>query len=187
VRDERKTDTWFKRSTALFFYRFVKLLGVEIIHNHSDYRLTSNRVLEHLKSFGEVNLFLRGIFPLIGFKHSCVYYNRLERTAGETKYTLSKMISFAFDGLSSFSVKPLRMVSVVGIIIFFISILLTLYVVYSYLIHSNIPGWASIALPIYFFSGVQILCIGIIGEYLGKIYNEVKKRPRYIIESTLKQ
>jgi glycosyltransferase involved in cell wall biosynthesis len=182
VRKKRKTDTFFKRTTALGFYKLMKWLGVEIIYNHADYRLTSKRVLENLRSFKEVNLFLRGIFPLIGYPSTEVYYDRLERFAGESKYPFKKMLAFAFDGISSFSVKPLRLVSTIGFIVFFISIILACYSFASYLFLGTVPGWTSITLPIYFLSGVQILCIGIIGEYLGKIYKEVKERPKFIIE-----
>jgi glycosyltransferase involved in cell wall biosynthesis len=135
--------------------------------------------------FGEVNLFLRGIFPLIGFNHTTVYYDRLERDAGTTKYPFMKMLGFALEGITSFSVKPLRLVSLIGIFIFFVSIFLAIYSLYSYLFLGTVPGWTSITLPIYFIGGVQILCIGIIGEYLGKIYKEVKSRPRFIIETII--
>ncbi len=182
VRKERKTDTFFKRTTALTFYKLMKWLGVEIIYNHADYRLASRRVLENLGTFNEVNLFLRGVFPLIGFPSTMVYYDRLERFAGESKYPLKKMMAFAFDGISSFSVKPLRMVSIIGILVFLASIVMALYSLYSYLFLGTVPGWTSITLPIYFISGIQILCIGIIGEYLGKVYKEVKARPRFIID-----
>lgn len=182
VRKERKTDTFFKRTTALTFYKLMKWLGVEIIYNHADYRLASRRVLENLGTFNEVNLFLRGVFPLIGFPSTKVYYDRLERFAGESKYPLKKMMGFAFDGISSFSVKPLRMVSIIGVVVFLASIVMALYSLYSYLFLGTVPGWTSITLPIYFISGIQILCIGIIGEYLGKVYKEVKARPRFIID-----
>ncbi|MFO7658916.1 MAG: glycosyltransferase family 2 protein [Bacteroidales bacterium] len=185
VRKERKSDTFFKRTTALVFYKLMKWLGVEIIYNHSDYRMASRRVLENLNSFNEVNLFLRGIFPLIGYPSTCVYYDRLERFAGESKYPLKKMMAFAFDGISSFSIKPLRIVSIIGIIVFFMSIIMAIYSLYSHLFLGTVPGWTSITLPVYFISGIQILCIGVIGEYLGKVYKEVKSRPRYIIEKIL--
>ena len=185
VRSERKTDSYFKRFTAQFFYRFIKCMGVEIIYNHSDYRLTSRGVLQNLGNFHEVNLFLRGIFPLIGFPSTIVYYHRMKRIAGTSKYPLSKMLKFAFEGISSFSIKPLRMVSIAGIIIFFISILMAAYSLYSYLYIGTVPGWTSITLPIYFITGVQILCIGILGEYLGKVYMEIKSRPRFIIEKII--
>jgi glycosyltransferase involved in cell wall biosynthesis len=163
----------------------MKTMGVNIIYNHADFRLASSRVCENLLRFGEVNLFLRGIFPLIGFNHTTVYYDRLERDAGTTKYPFMKMLGFALEGITSFSVKPLRLVSLIGIFIFFVSIFLAIYSLYSYLFLGTVPGWTSITLPIYFIGGVQILCIGIIGEYLGKIYKEVKSRPRFIIETII--
>jgi glycosyltransferase involved in cell wall biosynthesis len=182
VRKRRNKDSWFKRLTAKGFYRLMKFMGVDIIDNHADFRLASRRVIEALFTFGEVNLFLRGIFPLIGFNSTLVYYDRLERTAGKTKYPLSKMLAFAFEGITSFSIKPLRVVTFIGFSIFFISIGLAFYSLFSYFYLGAVPGWTSITLPIYFLSGIQILCIGIVGEYLGKIYKEVKSRPRFIIE-----
>lgn len=185
VRKKRDADTAFKKKTAQGFYSLMKTMGVNIIYNHADFRLASSRVCENLLRFGEVNLFLRGIFPLIGFNHTTVYYDRLERDAGTTKYPFMKMLGFALEGITSFSVKPLRLVSLIGIFIFFVSIFLALYSLYSYLFLGTVPGWTSITLPIYFIGGVQILCIGIIGEYLGKIYKEVKSRPRFIIETII--
>jgi glycosyltransferase involved in cell wall biosynthesis len=185
VRKKRMTDTYFKRKSAKFFYRLMKYMGVNIIQDHADFRLASQRVIEALFTFGEVNLFLRGIFPLIGFNSTLVYYDRLERTAGKTKYPLKKMLAFAFEGITSFSVRPLRMVTFIGILIFVISIILAFYSLLSYFYLGAVPGWTSITLPIYFLGGIQILCIGIIGEYLGKIYQEVKSRPRFIIEKIL--
>ena len=182
VRKERKTDKFFKKQTALLFYKIMKILGVEIIYNHADYRLTSKEVIRQFSRFEEVNLFLRGIFPLIGFKQKNVYYDRLERIAGETKYPLKKMLAFALEGITSFSIRPLRIVTSLGILTFLISVLLALYSLYSYLYKETIPGWTSITLPIYFISGIQLLCIGILGEYIGRLYKETKKRPRYIIE-----
>jgi len=182
VRKKRITDSYFKRTTAKFFYGLMKIMGANIIENHADFRLASRRVCESLFNFGEVNLFLRGIFPLIGFSHTVVYYDRLERTDGNTKYPLKKMLAFALDGITSFSVKPLRMVSLLGAFIFIVCIFLTFYSLISYFYLGTVPGWTSITLPIYFLGGAQILCIGILGEYLGKIYQEVKSRPRYIIE-----
>jgi len=183
VRKNRRSDSAFKKSTAQGFYSIMRRMGVNIIYNHADFRLASNKVCENLLRFGEVNLFLRGIFPLVGFNNTVVYYDRLERSAGETKYPLVKMLGFALEGITSFSVKPLRIVSLIGLSIFFISIILTGYSLYSYFFLGTVPGWTSITLPIYFIGGVQILCIGVIGEYLGKIYKEVKSRPRFIIES----
>jgi len=185
VRKKRDADTAFKKRTAQAFYSLMRVMGVNIIYNHADFRLASTRVCENLLRFGEVNLFLRGIFPLIGFNHTTVYYDRLERDAGTTKYPLIKMLGFALEGITSFSVKPLRIVSLIGIFIFFGSVLLSLYSLYSYFFMGTVPGWTSVILPIYFLGGVQILCIGIIGEYLGKIYKEVKSRPRFIIETMI--
>ena len=186
VRRRRDKDTLFKRKTALFFYNLMKFLGVEIIYNHADYRLTGSEALDKFFEFKEVNLFLRGIYPLLGYSGTCVYYDRKERTAGETKYPFRKMLAFALDGITSFSIKPLRMVTLIGFVVFMISIFLALFSLYSYLFLGTVPGWTSITLPIYFISGIQILCIGILGEYLGKIYKEVKARPRFIVEKFLK-
>ncbi len=182
VRNKRETDSFLKRITALAFYTLMRNMGVEIIYNHADFRLTSKQVNNDLETFEEVNLFLRGIFPLIGYKHTYVYYDRKERLAGETKYPMKKMLAFAFDGISSFSIKPLRLVTSIGFFVFLLSIALGSYSLVSYFYIGTVPGWTSIALPIYFLSGIQLLSIGILGEYLGKIYKEVKKRPRYIVE-----
>lgn len=182
VRKERERDTFFKRFTATFFYKLMIKLGVNIVYNHADFRLTSRRVINTLKDYSEVNLFLRGLFPLIGFQSKNVYYDRLERLKGETKYTLKKMLAFAFDGISSFSVQPLRIVTYIGFLVFILSVILAGYSVYSFFFLGTVPGWTSITLPIYFISGIQLLSIGIIGEYMGKIYKEVKARPRYVIE-----
>jgi hypothetical protein len=185
VRKSRKNDKFMKRFSAVSFYKLLMFFGVNIVFNHADFRLTSKRVNNYLKDFEEVNLFLRGIFPLIGFKSTKVYYDRLERLAGETKYPLKKMLAFAFDGISSFSVKPLRFVTIIGFIIFFVSIGMAFYSLYSYFFLGTVPGWTSITLPIYFISGIQLLSIGIIGEYLGKVYKEIKARPRYIVEKEI--
>jgi glycosyltransferase involved in cell wall biosynthesis len=183
VRDDRTTDTLFKRTTAQVFYRLMAFLGVDIVYNHADYRLMSRRAVEALKEFQEVNLFLRGIVPLIGFRSAVVYYKRSERFAGDTKYSLRKMLSLALEGVTSFSVTPLRIITSLGLLIFAFSMLMSLYV-FSIKIFTNtaVPGWASTVLPIYLLGGIQIFCIGIIGEYIGRIYREVKARPRYIIE-----
>ena len=183
VRDDRTTDTLFKRTTAHVFYRLMAFLGVDIVYNHADYRLMSRRAVEVLKEFQEVNLFLRGIVPLIGFRSAVVYYKRSERFAGDTKYSLRKMLSLALEGVTSFSVTPLRIITSLGLLIFAFSMLMSLYV-FSIKIFTNtaVPGWASTVLPIYLLGGIQIFCIGIIGEYIGRIYREVKARPRYIIE-----
>jgi len=183
VRKKRETDSFFKRNSAKLFYWFMRSLGANIIEEHADFRLASKKVCEKLFLFEEVNLFLRGIFPLIGFDSCLVYYDRQERTDGTTKYPLGKMITFALDGITSFSVKPLRIVSLLGIIIFIVSCFLAVYSLASYFYFGTVPGWTSITLPIYFLGGVQIFSIGIIGEYLGKVYHEVKSRPRFIIET----
>ncbi len=187
VRSERKKDTWFKRTTAELFYRFMKFMGVEIISNHADYRLTSKRVLENLADFQETNLFLRGMFPFIGYKSDIVYYKRKKRFAGKSKYPFSKMISFALDGITSFSIKPIRMILHLGVFIFFISILMIIYSIIRKLMGETIDGWTFIVCSIWLVSGMQMLSIGIIGEYIGKVYNETKKRPRYIISRNLEE
>lgn len=187
VRNSRKKDTWFKRTTAEGFYKFMKFMGVDIIFNHADYRLTSKQVLENLEEFGEVNLFLRGMFPLIGYKSDVVYYSRNERFAGVSKYPLKKMLNFAWDGITSFSVKPIRTVLSVGIIIFIISIFMIIYSVVNKLLGNTVSGWTFIVCSIWLVAGIQMLSLGIIGEYIGKIYNETKKRPRYIISQNLNE
>ncbi len=182
VRSSREKDTFFKKNTALAFYKLMAMLGVETVHNHADYRLMSKRALNELEKFKEVNLFLRGIIPMIGFKTSTVEYVREERFAGESKYPLKKMISFAIEGITSCSVKPLRMITMFGVAISVISLLYLVYVVIGSVAGHTVPGWATLAVLICFFGGAQILCIGVVGEYIGKIYNETKARPRYIIE-----
>lgn len=186
VRSSRKKDTWFKRTTALGYYKFLKFMGVEIVYNHADYRLTSKRVLNELEKYGEVNLFLRGIFPLIGFKHDVVYYERHERFAGESKYPLKKMLHFAWDGITSFSIKPIRMVLTIGVIMFVISLLVLIYSLIIKLCGFAVSGWTFIVCSIWLLAGVQMLSLGLIGEYVGKIYGETKRRPRYIIDKVLK-
>jgi glycosyltransferase involved in cell wall biosynthesis len=182
VRKERKTDTYFKRNTALLFYKIMKMMKVNIIHNHADYRLCSRRVLNALSEFGEVHLFLRGIIPTIGYKSDVVYYNRNERFAGESKYPFRKMAAFAWNGITSFSNYPLKMVTVLGFFIFFVCIIFSGYALLSLYFGNTVPGWVSTVLPMYFLGGIQLFCFGIIGEYIGKIYIEVKKRPRYFID-----
>ena len=182
VRSSRKTDTVFKRGTAGMFYKFMRLLGVDIIDNHADYRLISRRALEALSQFKEVNLFLRGIVKQIGFKSDIVYYERSERFAGESKYPLKKMLSFAFDGITSFSVKPIRLVTVVGFLVFLVSIAMIIYTIVQTCLGNTEAGWSSLMCSIWFLSGLQIMALGIVGEYLGKIYTEVKARPKYIID-----
>lgn len=182
VRSSRKTDTAFKRGTASMFYKFMRLLGVDIIDNHADYRLISKRALEALSQFKEVNLFLRGIVKQIGFKSDIVYYERSERFAGESKYPLKKMLAFAFDGITSFSVKPIRLVTVVGFLVFLISIGMIIYTIVQTCLGNTEAGWSSLMCSIWFLSGLQIMALGIVGEYIGKIYTEVKARPKYIID-----
>ena len=182
VRKERTTDTIFKRNTALLFYKLMKLMKVNIIHNHADYRLCSHRVLKALAEFNEVNLFLRGIIPSIGFNKDVVYYDRLERFAGESKYPLRKMAAFAWNGVTSFSNYPLKLVTIIGFVVFFACLLMTGYAFFAIYTGDVVPGWLSTVLPMYFLGGVQLFCFGIIGEYIGKIYSEVKQRPRYFID-----
>ena len=185
VRSARKKDTFFKKVTAEGFYKFMKLMGVDIVYNHADYRLTSKRVLDEFSNFKEVNLFLRGIFPLIGFKTDVVYYERAERFAGTSKYPLKKMLNFAWDGITSFSVKPLRFICVLGFLILFISIIIMIYAFIRKVTGNNVEGWTFITISIWFLGGLQMLSLGIVGEYIGKVYNETKQRPRYIIEDNL--
>ena len=181
VRKNRKSDTFFKRTTAQGFYRFLKLMGVEVVYNHADYRLISSRALNELSEFKEVNLYLRGMIPLVGFKSTSVYYDRNERIAGESHYPLGKMISLAFNGITSLSVKPIRMIAALGLIIAFISFVGIIWAIVDVAVGHTVPGWASTTCIICFLSGIQLLSLGIIGEYIGKIYLEVKQRPRYII------
>ncbi|HLU21486.1 glycosyltransferase family 2 protein [Lederbergia graminis] len=185
VRDSRETDTAFKRSTALGFYRLMDKLGLPLVNNHADYRLLSKRALEALLQFKETHLFLRGIVPLVGFKSTKVYYDRKERLAGESKYPLKKMLSFAFDGITSFSIKPIRLITVLGFSASFISLLAAIYVLYQKFATDTVSGWASVMISIWFIGGLLLMSIGLIGEYIGKIYEEVKQRPRYIVEESL--
>lgn len=185
VRSSRKTDTVFKRSTALIFYKLMRGLGVNIVYNHADYRLMSKRALEGLSEFTEVNLFLRGMVPLVGYKYSVVEYERHERFAGESKYPLKKMISFALDGITSLSIKPIRLISGLGFAIFFVSVIALLYTFIAKFTGNTITGWTSLTISIWMLGGVQLLCLGVIGEYIGKIYNETKRRPRFIIADKL--
>jgi glycosyltransferase involved in cell wall biosynthesis len=185
VRKSRTTDTFFKRSTAQGFYRVMSKMGVNIVYNHADYRLMSKRVLQELSNFKEVNLFLRGLVPLIGYKSTEVYYDRHERFAGESKYPLKKMLAFAFDGITSFSITPIRLISAVGFAMFGISLLIAVYTIISKLLGTTVWGWSSLMLSIWFIGGLQLVALGLIGEYIGKIYKEVKQRPKYIIETLL--
>ncbi|MDE6837844.1 MAG: glycosyltransferase family 2 protein [Acutalibacter sp.] len=186
VRNKRETDTWFKRTTAEGFYKVMKLLGVDVVFNHADYRLMSRRALEGLSEYKEVNLFLRGMVPLIGYRSDYVYYDRHERFAGESKYPLKKMISFALDGISSFSVKPLKLISNFGILVSVLSVVGLLYALVSYFMGLTVSGWTAIVCSIWLLGGLQMLCLGVVGGYIGKIYSEVKARPRYRVEAFLK-
>lgn len=187
VRSSRKKDTFFKKVTAEGFYKFMSMMGVDVVFNHADYRLTSKKVLDNFENFKEVNLFLRGIFPLIGYKSSIVYYERNERFAGESKYPLKKMLNFAWDGITSFSVKPIRLVLTLGILIFTLSLLVILYCLIVKLIGQTVAGWTFIACSLWLLGGIQMISLGIIGEYIGKIYNETKQRPRFIISENLNE
>ena len=186
VRSSRKKDSWFKRFTAESFYKLMHAMGVEVVFNHADCRLMSKRALDELEHFEEANLFLRGLIPLLGFKTSIATYERNERAAGESKYPLKKMISFAWDGITSFSVKPLKMITTLGFIMLFISVVMIIYTIIVKILGNTVDGWAFIMLSIWFIGGVQLVSVGLIGEYIGKIYNETKHRPRYIIEKELK-
>ena len=185
VRSARKKDTFFKRITAEGFYKFMKFLGVDCVYNHADYRLTSKRVLDEFENYKEVNLFLRGMFPLVGFKSDVVYYERNERFAGESKYPLKKMLNFAWDGITSFSIKPLRMICILGFVILFISIAIMIYSLVRHITGNTVSGWTFLSISIWFIGGLQMISTGIIGEYIGKVYNETKQRPRYIIAENL--
>ena len=181
VRSSRVSDSWFKRTSALAFYRLMNKMGVEIVYNHADYRLVSAKELRHFSDFQEVNIFLRGMFPLVGFKSGSVYYERHERMAGESHYPLGKMISFAIEGITSLSVKPLTLIVLLGLITCLIGFIGIIWAIVEVLIGNAIAGWASTVCIILFLGGVQLLSIGVIGEYIGKIYLETKHRPRYII------
>ena len=185
VRSARKTDTFFKKFTAQGFYKLMQAMGVEIVYNHADYRLMSKRAMEGLSQFKEVNLFLRGIVPLIGYKSDVVTYERHERFAGESKYPLKKMLAFATDGITSFSIKPIRLITTCGILIFAISLVMLLYFLIVHFMGRTVAGWTSMIVSIWAIGGLQLLAIGIVGEYIGKIYLETKERPKYIIETVL--
>lgn len=187
VRSSRQTDTAFKRQTALLFYKLMRLLGVNMVYNHADYRLMSRRALAALAEFSEVNLFLRGLVPLVGFRSASVPYVRQERFAGESKYPLKKMLSFAFDGITSFSVTPIRFISALGVVACVFSVIMAVYAFIVKLMGHSTDGWSSLMLSIWFLGGVQLISVGLIGEYIGKIYKEVKRRPRYIIEEYKKE
>ncbi len=185
VRSKRRKDSFFKRFTAEFFYRLMNFLGAETVFNHADYRLMSKRALIGLMSFKEVNLFLRGIVPMIGYRTSSVYYEREERFAGESKYPLKKMIAFALEGITSLSVKPIRFITLIGFLIFITSLIMILYFIIRWLIGATVSGWASIICSVWAIGGLIMLSLGVIGEYIGKIYLESKERPKFIIEKVL--
>ncbi len=185
VRSSRAVDSAFKRSSAHAFYKLMSAMGVELVYDHADYRLMSRRALEALSEYGEVNLFLRGIVPLVGFKSATVEYERGERVAGESKYPLKKMLAFAFDGITSFSVKPIRLISVLGLLIFFAAAVMLVYSLIRHFTGNTVSGWTSIMVSVWALGGLQLSALGVIGEYIGKIYLESKHRPRYIIESFL--
>jgi glycosyltransferase involved in cell wall biosynthesis len=182
VRRERSTDTWFKRTTAQAFYRLMSALGGEVVYNHADFRLMSRRAVQALVSYPERNLFLRGMVPTLGFPSACVYYDRHERFAGESKYPLKRMLSFAIDGITSFSVRPLQMITSLGVAFMLIALLAIVYALHAYAVHNTIPGWTSLLISMWFIGGAILTALGILGEYIGKIYKEVKRRPRYFIE-----
>ena len=184
VRRDRPTDTWFKRTTALAFYKLMSKLGGDIVYNHADYRLMSRRTLAALMTYGERNLFLRGMVRTLGFPQAMVYYDRGERFAGESKYPLRKMLAFAIDGITSFSVRPLRLISIVGLSFMLVALAVIVYGLVAWLCGRTIQGWTSLLVSLWFIGGAILVALGVIGEYVGKIYAEVKRRPRYFIEET---
>lgn len=186
VRSARKTDTFFKKFTAESFYKLMSHMGVDIVYNHADYRLMSKRAIEELGNYKEVNLFLRGIVPMIGFKSGIVEYERHERFAGKSKYPLKKMLAFAMDGITSLSIRPIRFITGLGVALFLVSIVLLIYYIIGYFAGNTIEGWATLVVSIWGIGGLELLAIGVIGEYIGKIYLETKGRPRYIVEEYLK-
>ncbi len=181
VRSKRDTDTFFKRFTAESFYKLMKWLGADTVYNHADYRLVSSRALKEFSNFREVNIFLRGMFPLVGFKSTCVYYERHERIAGQSHYPLKKMLALAFDGITSLSIKPIRIITGLGVFISLAAFALIIYALVSYFTGNVVSGWASSLIVTCFLGGIQLICLGVIGEYVGKIYMETKARPRFII------
>lgn len=186
VRKSRTTDTFFKKSSAEIYYKLLSRMGVAIVHNHADYRLMGRRSLNALDGYSEVNLFLRGIVPLLGFRTATAFYDRSERFAGESKYPLKKMLGLAINGITSFSIVPLRMISMLGFLVSLFSVVMVGWVIYGKVfMNSAIPGWASSVIPIYILGGIQLLSIGVLGEYISKIYLETKRRPRYIIEKVI--
>jgi glycosyltransferase involved in cell wall biosynthesis len=186
VRKSRSSDTVFKRSTATFYYKLLARLGVDLVYNHADFRLMGRRSIDALLHYPEVNLFLRGIVPLLGYRTSTVYYDRAERFAGVSKYPLKRMLAFAIDGITSFSVVPLRLITLLGFLVSALSFFMIIWILFGrFVLNSVIPGWASSVVPIYFLGGIQLLSIGILGEYVAKIYLETKRRPRYFIEKVV--
>ena len=181
VRSKRDTDTFFKRFTAESFYKLMKWMGADTVYNHADYRLVSSRALKEFANFKEVNIFLRGMFPLVGFKSTCVYYERHERIAGESHYPLKKMLALAFDGITSLSIKPIRIITGLGVVISLVAFALIVYALVSYFTGNVVSGWASSLIVTCFLGGIQLISLGVIGEYIGKIYMEAKARPRFII------
>lgn len=181
IRSNRASDTFFKRSSAQLYYKLLNAMGAEVVYNHADYRLTSSKVLQEFANFKEVNLYLRGMFPLVGFKSTSVYYERHERLAGSSHYSLAKMLGLAFDGITSLSIKPIRMIAAFGAIMSFLSFIGIIWAVVDRFMGNTVPGWASTVVIIFLTCGLQMLSLGVIGEYIGKIYMESKHRPRYII------
>ncbi len=185
VRSDRSSDRFAKRFTAQSYYKLLKLLGVDILYNHADYRLMSRRALHALAEYRESNLFLRGIIPELGFPSAVVTYARKERQAGESKYTLTKMMKLAFDGITSFSVRPIRLLSALGMATLLVAVVMAIYTLVRHFTGNTVSGWASLMISIWFLGGLNLLALGVVGEYIGKIYGEVKARPRYIVEQTL--
>lgn len=186
VRDDRGVDSFFKRNSALMFYKILSVMGIESVHNHADFRLMSQKALNAFRDFNENNIYLRGMVPMIGFKSDKVYYKRDIRFAGESKYNFRKMLSLAWRGISSLSIQPLRFVTFCGFAVFVTTIIMSIYALYSYLFLKTTLGWTSTVLPIYFLGGIQLLCIGLIGEYVANIYKEIKRRPRFIVDQYIR-
>lgn len=182
VRRKRDTDTWFKRTSAQMFYRFMSLMGAETVYNHADYRLMSRKAMEALEGYGESTMFLRGVIPQIGMQSDVVCYDRKERLAGETKYPFRKMVAFALEGITSFSVRPLRLIAFLGMLCSVLSVGGLIYALVSYFCHAAVPGWTAVVCSIWLLGGIQLLCLGVVGEYVGKIFSEVKHRPRFYID-----
>ena len=185
VRNDRKKDSFFKRTTAQMFYKVMAAFGVKTVYNHADYRLMSKRALQEFSKYQEINLYLRGVMPLIGYETDCVYYERKERVAGESKYPLKKMLALAWNGITSFSVKPIDFITALGGFLIFLCVIAAVYALVSYCNGHTVPGWTSLILSIWFLGGMQLVAIGMIGQYIGKIYIEVKHRPRYNVETYL--